>query len=144
MPPRRVKSAAELLGTTEHDLQAQVIAWRDANAYRHPAIRWIHSTPNGAKMPRKQSKSGGWYSPEAIRQKAEGLTPGILDILIPCAGRGYHGLYIELKRPCHLSEVREGQREFMAYCEMAGYLAVVYDDYDDIIAQITWYLELEA
>jgi len=126
----------------EHTLQSQIIAWRDLNARRHPALRWLHSTPNGAAFSRKKLPNGKSYSPEASRQKAEGLTPGICDLFLPWAGRGYHGFYLELKRPGHLREVRDGQREFMAFCEKAGYLAQVYDDFDDIVAALEWYVEL--
>jgi hypothetical protein len=44
--------------------------------------------------------NGGKRSPrEATRLKAQGVKPGIPDICIPMARNGYHGLYIELKRP---------------------------------------------
>jgi hypothetical protein len=126
--------------TTEHAEQVAVIAWARLQANAHPALEWIHAIPNGAKLPWRKNKNGKRYSPEAQKLKAEGLTPGIPDLFLPYPAQGYAGFYLEMKRPGNIEEVREGQKEFMAYCERAGYLAQVHDYADDAIAAIQWYL----
>jgi len=126
--------------TTEHEEQVAVIEWARMQANIHPALEWLHAIPNGARLPWRKNKSGQRYSPEANKLKAEGLTPGICDLFLPYPARDYHGFYLELKRPGNAAGVREGQKEFMAYCDKVGYLAQVFDNADDAIAAIKWYL----
>lgn len=125
----------------EHQLQSLVIQWARAQSGLYPALGWLHAVPNGAKLPfRKNPKTGKRYSPEAIKLKAEGLTPGISDLCLPWAARGYFGAWFELKREGHLSEVRPGQVEFMAWCNFAGYLAQAFDNFDDITGALLDYV----
>ena len=60
---------------------------------RWPELALMHHIPNG----------GGRSPGEAKRLKAQGVRAGVPDICLPVSRRGYHGLYIELKR-------REGGR----------------------------------
>lgn len=116
---------------TEHGEQSVVIAW--ARLQRHPALEWLFAIPNGASLSSKK---------EAVKLKEEGLTPGILDLFLPWASRGFHGFFIEMKRPGNLEGIREGQKEFAKFLEEAGYLAQVFDDADDVMEALKWYLEL--
>ena len=136
--PSKVFRLPEL---TEHQLQAQVIQWARAQSGMYPPLGWLFAVPNGAKLPfRKNAKTGKRYSPEAMKLKAEGLTPGVADTFLPWAARGYFGFYIELKRPGKLKEIRPGQLEFLAWCEQAGYLAQVFDNFDDITGALLDYV----
>lgn len=126
---------------TEHELQTLVIQWARANCGRYPMLEWLHAIPNGAKLPYRKNKNGKRYSPEAQRLKAEGLTPGVSDLFLPWAARGYFGMYLELKRPGCLRDIRPGQLEFLAWCEKSGYLAMVLDDFDDITSAIQDYCD---
>ncbi len=129
---------------TEHDLQVAVVDWARRMAWRWPCLRWLHSSLNGASFEHRQVQVRGRQVDKAVLQwkrlEAEGATKGICDLFLPWAARGYHGFYIELKRPGALSQVRDGQREFMAYLEGAGYLAQVIDGVEDAIAALEWYL----
>lgn len=126
---------------TEHDEQAALIQWARAQSGIYPALEWLHAVPNGAKLPWRKNSKGQRYSPEAMKLKAEGLTPGICDLFLPFPSRGYHGFYIEMKAPGKMNEVREGQRDFMEWCERAGYLAQVHDSMESARDAILWYLE---
>lgn len=126
----------------EHELQAAVIQWRNMVRDRHPALPWLHAIPNGAALPHVRSKGGRVWSPQAVKLIAEGMTAGIPDLFLPWAEQGFHGFYIECKRPGNLSGVRDGQKAFAAYAERAGYLCQVLDDPQDVIDAITWYLGL--
>ena len=128
--------------TTEHQEQAAIIEWARMQANLHPALEWLFAIPNGAKRPWRKNRQGKRYSPEAIKLKREGLTPGVPDLFLPYPSRGYHGYFLEMKRPGNIEGVRDGQKEFMAYCECAGYLAQVHDNADSAIEAIKWYLEL--
>ena len=119
----------------EHAEQVAVVQWARFSAGRFPCLRWLHAIPNGGAR-------GDNARSAAIRGahlKAEGLTRGISDLFLPHAARGYHGLYIEMKRPGALKELRPEQKEFLAYCEKAGYLAQAFDCATDAIAAIEDY-----
>ena len=58
----------------------------------------------------------------AQKMKAEGMKPGVPDIVICHARGGYHGLYIELKRRnSTASALRPNQREWKENLEAQGY-----------------------
>jgi len=118
---------------SEHGEQSALIGWARYQANLHPALEWLFAIPNGARL-----KDGG----EAMKLKEEGLTPGVADLFLPYPGRGYHGFFIEMKRPGNLSGTSEGQKEFLAYVEKAGYLGQVFDTFEDAKEAILWYLGL--
>jgi hypothetical protein len=121
---------------SEHAEQSAVITWARMSAGRWPCLAWLHAIPNGgarADNPRLAAIRGA-------QLKAEGVTRGISDLFLPAGRRGFHGLYIEMKRPGALSELRPEQRAFLEYCESAGYLAQAFDNADDAIAAITDYV----
>jgi hypothetical protein len=80
----------------EHDEQVAVIAWASLMARGFPELELLYAVPNGAKLPYR-GKGKARFSPEAMRLKAEGLRPGVPDLVLPVARQGYHGLYIEMK-----------------------------------------------
>ena len=75
------------------------------------------------------------YPKEAANLKAQGLKPGVSDIVIAYPAGGYHGLYIEMKRvreayagPAAIkSAIRPTQIEWLRLMEEQGYwVAVAY------------------
>lgn len=124
----------------EHELQSAVIQWARMSAGMYPCLAWLHSIPNGATFDDNRTVA----IIRAKKMKAEGLTPGVSDLFLPWAARGYHGFYIECKAPGKIGSVRTGQADFMKYAEQAGYLCQVHDSVDDIIEAITWYLNESA
>lgn len=108
---------------SEHAHQVALFAWA-AVAYRHgfeiadmwveqgkeafvksnykagddpavPALEWLHAIPNGgARGDNKKSQAirGG-------QLKAEGVRSGVPDVFLPWPIPGWHGLYIEMKKP---------------------------------------------
>lgn len=53
-----------------------------------PELRLMYHVPNG----------GSRNSIEAVNLKAQGVKPGVPDVFLPVARKGFHGLYIEMKR----------------------------------------------
>lgn len=121
---------------SEHDEQAAVIEWARWNAGKCHCLDWLHAIPNGAQFGRDRKMA----VIQANRLKAEGLTPGICDLFLPFAARGYHGFYVEMKAPGKIREVRPGQADFMAYAESVGYLCQVHDSAQSAIEALQWYL----
>lgn len=68
---------------TENEIQSAFFQW----ARLHHEAKRAYAIPNGGK----RSKS------EAGRLKAEGVRAGVLDVHLPLARGGAHGLYIEFK-----------------------------------------------
>ena len=72
---------------SEHEEQALLIARVDLLAEEVSDLRWLFAIPNGGKRARKT----------AADLKAEGVRPGVPDLMLPVACGGYYGLYIEMK-----------------------------------------------
>ena len=120
----------------ELDLQALVIDWARLKIYEYPALEWLYACPNGSNY----GKDRRLAAIQAKRMRDEGLLPGVPDLFLPYPARGKHGYYLELKRPGAMNEVRQGQREFMAWAESVGYLCNVFDNFEDITESLVWYL----
>ena len=74
----------------------------------------MHHIPNG----------GSRNAIEAARLKAQGVKPGVPDIFLPCAKKGFYGLYIELKRQ-NGGRVSEEQKSMIDALRDEGYKVAV-------------------
>lgn len=72
---------------TEHGEQAALICWAKRKSLYHQELELLHAVPNGGKRDRIT----------AGQMKAEGVLPGVFDLFLPIARKGFHGLYIEMK-----------------------------------------------
>ena len=70
----------------EDEMQAQVIAWADAQ--EHPALKWLMHVPNG----------GARDPATAGRLKAAGVRRGVPDLWLPWWDGLHCGVVIEIKR----------------------------------------------
>jgi hypothetical protein len=113
----------------ERDEQKAVFRWAAIMAVRWPELRLLYHVPNG----------GSRHRLEAANLRREGLKPGVPDICLPVARRGYHGLYIELKRSTG-GRLTEHQKEWIDDLTEQGYRAVVLYGADAAVAEIGNYL----
>jgi hypothetical protein len=121
----------------EHDEQVAVIDWCFANMQKYPELDLIFAVPNGVML------GGGKIG--AIRMnflKAEGLRPGVSDLMLPVARGKFHGAFIEMKTLT--GKVSENQEQFIAAVEDQGYFAPVCWGAEDAIDNIQYYLELKG
>lgn len=95
---------------SEHDQQALLINWYRLQYPTH----LIFAVPNMGKRD---------YALAAYL-KAEGLTAGIPDIVIPMPRKTYHGLFIELKKPGG-RKPSDNQQYWLEALTAQGYLATV-------------------
>ncbi len=113
--PHLVPKSADLAsvitntGISEHDHQVALFCWANANVTRFPELRFMFAVPNG----------GHRHPAVAGKLKAEGVKAGVLDIHLPAARAGFHGLWIEMKA----GKNRPTAEQFlwMDYLRGAGY-----------------------
>lgn len=76
---------------TEHGHQSALFCWASLPEQQklYPELKWMFAIPNGGKRDMVT----------ASNLKAEGVKPGVPDIMLPIAKRGFHGLFIEMKKP---------------------------------------------
>ncbi len=101
--------------------QAAFIVWCRLSEKKYPGLKNIFAIPNGEKRDKVT----------AAKLKAQGVLPGVCDMLLPSARRFgfskriiYCGLFIEMKR-IKGSRTTKEQKEFMADMEDEGYKVVV-------------------
>jgi hypothetical protein len=110
---------------SEHEEQCAVISWCNT----HPIAKHIFAIPNGSY---KSAAS-------ANRFKAEGLRAGVPDLFLPEPRRGYHGLFIEMKRTkgAYTSQLQD---DWLIFLASNRYCTQVANGADEAIDRIKWYL----
>lgn len=73
---------------SEHGEQAALVCWAKSLKNQHPELDLLFAIPNGGDRDRIT----------AGKLKAEGVKAGVFDLMLPVPRKGYHGLWIEMKR----------------------------------------------
>lgn len=109
---------------TEEQEQIALVKWLFSNKI------FFYHVPNGSCKNIAQ----------AIKFKKLGLRSGVPDICIPIARKGFHGLYIELKRQKSVKcAVSDEQKWWIAQLMSEGYFALICRGAEDSIKVITDY-----
>lgn len=90
----------------------------------------FYHIPNGGSRNKKEAKN----------LKRQGVRPGVPDLCIPVAKRGFHGLYIEMKYG--KNKPTDKQLEWLDVLNANGYKAVVCYGFDQAKETIDWYMEV--
>jgi hypothetical protein len=113
---------------TEHAHQVALFCWISYQIHKWPELKWMFAIPNG-----------GERNPVvAARLKAEGVKSGVSDLCLPVSRLGYHGLYIEMKKP--KGKESENQIEYGAFLAEQGYFYRCCDHWDKAAKLIEWYM----
>jgi len=126
----------------EHDHQALLFEWATWQARTVPEIGLLFAIPNGAATQHITNTNGKRWSPQGVKLKKEGLKKGVPDVCLPVARQGYHGLYIEMKRPGE--KPTPEQVKWLTALQSQGYLATVCDGFDDARTAILDYLDVRS
>ena len=110
---------------TEGQIQSQLFQWA---AYRKD-LALLFAVPNG----------GTRNKIEAVNLKRQGVKPGVPDMFLPVARRGYHGLFIELKT--ETGRTSKNQDAWIADLNAQGYFCPVCHGFDSAVRVIEWYME---
>ncbi len=106
----RTSRRAVSLIPTEDEEQEALFDW----AADQPELSCMFAIPNG----------GFRNKATAVRMKRTGTKAGVPDIFLPIASRGFHGLFIEMKRTKGGS-VSQAQRDTMERLAHEGYCCKV-------------------
>lgn len=120
---------------SEHDEQVAVVDYLN-KAYPN-VLFW--STPNGARL-----ASGKDHRTSAIRMvmlKAEGLLPGVSDLIIFEPRGGYSAMALELKRNDSGDGASDNQLHFIREWEARGGYGVVANGFDEARIFLDDYLQ---
>lgn len=122
---RRVRKARK---HEEHTTQSMFLKWL---RYQYPYVREVTASfPNAGKR----------SITYAMKLKAEGLMPGMPDIIMFFPRNGVPGMFIEFKSKT--GSLKPNQRMMMAKLVNQGYCCVVCSSLEEAMMEATKYLEL--
>jgi len=119
---------------SEHLEQVALFNWAKLSSKKFPELALMYSIPNGSHR----------HIAVARKLKAEGVKRGVPDICLPVARGGYHGLYIELKKPkgtTRAGKPTKEQVQWLSDLGEQGYLAVLCVGWEAARKTIDGYLE---
>lgn len=112
----------------EHAIQSEIVATVGMMRSRYPEVDLLFAIPNGGA---RDIISGG-------KLKAEGVRPGVPDLMLAVARGPYHGLFVEVKTDAgHLSEP---QKAWQLRLNKQGFSAIVVRGVHEGVTSITDYL----
>jgi hypothetical protein len=114
----------------EHAEQVALFKWIELAKGRVPELALMFAIPNQSQG---NIQRGRYY-------KAEGQKAGVPDTMLPVARRGYHGLFIEMKRSG--GKPSEAQLMWKAWLKEQGYLSLICVGAEDAIDKLSWYVGL--
>lgn len=94
-----------------------------------PELKWLYAVPNGGQRDARV----------AAGLKAEGVKAGVHDLMLPVPRHGFHGLYIEMKKPGGRASLE--QKDFGKFVDGQGYLAVLCDHWTKAAEVLFKYLD---
>ena len=113
---------------TEHQEQCDLVKWF---GLAYPAYApLLYAIPNGS------NKS----VVAAMKFKREGLRKGFPDLGLALARRGFHGLFIEMKR-LKGSKTSPEQAAYVELLNDNDYSVSICRGYDEAVEKISWYMQ---
>jgi hypothetical protein len=122
---------------SEHAHQVALFAWAALNFPKYPELHLMFAIPNGGERDVRV----------ASNLRAEGVKAGVPDIFLPVSRGGFHGLFIELKRPTTQGKKRgnttKEQDQWMAALYANHYATRVCIGWEQARDTIIQYMELK-
>lgn len=111
--------------------QKEVVLWARINAPFHRPLNFLSASLNGVKLTPAQY----------VKAFQSGMNAGFPDLELPCARRGYHGLYIEMKS--EKGKLSEHQIEWAKYLGEEKYFFYLARSSEQAIKCLKWYLKIQ-
>lgn len=127
MQERDIRLGKKSLADETGEQQA-VLEWAALQSGKWPELELLYHIPNEGK----RSGAAG----EALRRM--GMKRGVPDLCLPVARRGYHGLYVEMKRKG--GRVSKEQGRWVEELKSQGYAAKVCFGFEEAVETIKWYM----
>ena len=127
---KRKQKKKQVHNDEEHRIQCACVEWF---SHQYPKLRGrLFAVPNGGK---RAQVTGG-------KLKAEGVVPGVADLILLKSNRDYGALLIEIKTPA--GRQSDSQKEWQKIiCENGEYKYVICRSLDDFIRVVNGYLRNE-
>jgi hypothetical protein len=112
---------------------------RFGTAYAVPCLALLFHIPNGGAR-------GDNARSNAIRgaaMKAEGVKAGVYDLFLPVARGGWHGLFIEMKKPGEKIKKKSDQEQFGFDVQAQGFGACECDSWRQCVNVLKQYINYE-
>jgi len=119
--------------TTEHNEQAALVGWFRVAYPEYASL--LFAVPNGAHL----AGASGARARQMATLKAEGLTPGVSDLVLLVARGIYHGAVIEIKKPGGV--LSPEQVAFLALAASQCYYDIVAWTFEEAQAMLQDYME---
>ena len=126
---RALRAAARGTVPTEHAEQVALFQWAQHASSAHPVFELLFAIPNAG---------AGAQRGQAGKMRAEGVKAGVLDVCLPVARRGFHALYLELKRS-HGGRLSPAQRSWIERLAREGNCVRVCHGWDEARVVLEWY-----
>jgi hypothetical protein len=117
---------------TEFEEQCLLFEWAQLSQGKYPELELLNASSNGVRLP----------IGAAMKLKRQGLKKGFPDINLPIPSKGFHGLYIELKRVKGSLTYPE-QTWWIEKLTERGYRAVFCKGFEEARKEIEDYLSTE-
>lgn len=134
--------ASPAISLSESRITQSCVRWFRIQYPQYASVL-IHPANEGARTTRVVGTASGArvISTGGARLKAEGLVPGVADLLLLVPRKGFGCLAVEMKTPARSSRQSERQVEWEKAAIRAGNRYVVCRSLEDFIAVIREYLE---
>jgi hypothetical protein len=119
----------QALIASEHEEQCALVQWAEISLGKYPALRWMYAVPNGGL--RSRAVAG--------KLKAEGVRPGVPDLVVPAPIDPYHGAYLEMKRID--GRATPAQLQWREYLVSAGYAHCIAQGFEEARDFLVSYLK---
>ena len=126
--------------SSEHLEQSALFDWARFSENTIPELAMLFAVPNGGMRPMKRAKNGSYYSPVAVKLKAEGVRRGVPDVFLEVARGKYHGLRLEMKYG--KNKCSPEQKDWIERLLNQGYLVKVPYSFEEARDIILMYLAL--
>lgn len=104
-------------------------------------VKWCDLNPNIGQYLFHIPNEGERNEWERKKQHDQGLRSGVPDYMLAIPSNGYHGLFIEMKRPGTQNHAkRDSQQEWINKLNQKGYRAVFCHGVEEAIVQVNNYL----
>jgi len=119
---------------TEDEHQEKIFEWANAHIKEFPELDLLYANMNGVRRSKRYT----------AKLKRRGMKSGIPDMFLPAARYGFHGLYIELKRPStelhRKGYLSKEQKAWVKNLNNQGYAAKICYGWDDAVQLLKYYL----